>query len=397
MNAIRHYRSPKKQIKKVLFALITGICSSCTTTLDNNFGDYKCEIINVNPGELTKGLSVGEYSIDSICTISFPQNAVYPQINKLIVTDNNIYMLDTDNGHTVYVFETDGRYLRKLGERGRDVNEYIGSPTDFFVSQNGDVYVYDRIGYKIIVFDKQGKVTNIIPTKMNSVHSFGLTSNEKLLYCINEETLEENDNNPALVVCDKKGKVEKELIQFKQRYSFRPSNRTFFSNGDRLSHIPVLSDSILVFKNDSLEKVVRVDFNGHFLMKEMSEIAMDIRNFSKIKDYKGVYEINRYQETDSFVLLQYVYQSRVCFWLYNKTNGKIVNSYNLFEDYCPFREYYLKGNQIIALVETEDVRMLKDYFDSDMGKSHLHKVTSIAHDLLDGKISTPSLFFISLL
>ena len=145
------------------------------------------------------------------------------------------------------MFNLKGQYLYKLGEIGRAKNEYISAPADFFVSQNGDVHVFDSAGQKILIFDKKGNFLKHID--IGWIHSFGLTSNGKYVCCLDNRDIPNEESDPSLLIYDIKSGCKKNLISSKHFQCFLdPNCRTFSFNDNILSHVPLLSDSIIDFK-----------------------------------------------------------------------------------------------------------------------------------------------------
>lgn len=389
----------------------TPVLLSCLSSQNDNdekcdLGDYESITFHIDPRNVTSSLETDQYTIDSVCSLMTPDSIGEFNATKYYVNNEKIYVLDTEVAQTILVFDIFGKYLYKLGGKGRAKNEYIGVPYDFFVAKNGDVHMYDPIGQNMLVFDNNGKYVRNF--RIPWLHSFGLTSNGKYVYCYNY-CIDSPDQkpDPSLLVYDAKLDVKKPLIPSKHfAYYFQPSFRTFFNNDVRLSHVPILSDSVVVFKNDSIEKVVRFDFKCGLLSKDKPEWVRFAANYESPKgvnyaDYHGVEAIYDYQETESLVLMNYGYKSKLISWLYDKRTKKIVQNKNIFpiycSDYCLFSDYILKGNQIIAYVGKENVDVVNEYCESkEFDKSKCNMTSQLLKDFRSGKISVPALVYITI-
>lgn len=386
---------------KLLFCCGMCLIISCSQKDTFILGNYESSTVKMDLGNIGEGLTCESYSIDSVRSLVFPEKIKFYEGYKFVVNKEKIYILDSDVGHTVYVFHKSGKYMYKLGERGRAGNEYIGKPVDFYVDKHENVHVFDRDGQKIIVFDKRGKCSFVLSTIDYFPHSVGLTYNNKYAYCFNNTNKIFKGENPALIIRGMDDEEPHKMIPLNYTYRFCPFEKTFFANGERLSHIPILSDSVLVFCRDSLQKVVHFDFDGQFITNEMLDNAInkenDMKKSDKIDTYNGVHTLKSYQETDSLVLLEYIYQSRNVYWLYNKTKNSIVHSYMLFDDFSPLSYFYLNENQIVSLVDDENVEFWKKYYyETQKGKEQMLKAPLQLRKLLDGEIRTPAIFYISL-
>lgn len=378
------------------------ILVSCSSSQEdgNNLGNYESVAFNIDPEDVTTPLEQDQYTIDSVRSLIVPDSLRTFTVDKFFVNDAKIYIMDSHVLYTVLVFDLDGKYLHKLGGRGRAQNEYPYRPEDFFVSKNGDVHVFDMDGSRILVFNNQGEFIKKIATSW--VYSFGLTSTDKYLYCLDNPEIQGEEPNPALLMFDPYSDSKKALVPSKHyTYRYHPRYITFFRNDTRLSHIPILSDSVIVFKDDVVEKVVRFNFESGFLAKDKPELVIYESKESEknvnYSNYPYVEAIFDYQETDSYILVNYLYQSYLKKWLYNKRNKKIIHGDKLFSGLCVFNDYHLKGNQLIVYVGTENVELLNEYCESEeFDKKEFDKSASQVKALQSGKITAPALFYIKI-
>lgn len=116
----------------ICVSLLVTLLYSCSDTQICELGSHTSITIKIDPENITKSLEVGDYSIDSVCSLAMPNNVKYYSETKFIVKNNRIYVMDSDYNHTIYVFDISGAFMFKLGERGRAAYEYIGGPIDFF-------------------------------------------------------------------------------------------------------------------------------------------------------------------------------------------------------------------------------------------------------------------------
>ena len=370
-------------------------CISCSQSENNNLGNYLSKTIKINPDNVTEGLKIGQYCIDSVCSLSFPDGIELHEITKVFVKNNRIYIMDSRLDKTIFVFDNSGNFLFKAGERGRAKNEYIDGPADFFVDNDDNIHVFDNRAKKILIFNKSGKVGKVIDVIQYFPNSFGMMANKSYIYDFN---LDKFEKNTVLAKCDENNVIKDKLLSRSDSYTFIPSYQTFFANGNRLSHIPLMADSVLVFNADSLEKVVKVDFGGKFIMKENPSLVIDLHKPEEISSYKGVRALLSYQETENLVLLNYVYQSRTCFWLYNKDTKKEVSGPFLFEGLSPFTNYFINGNQIISVISDEHVSINESDvdFDKEIYAKNYNNSSKQVQDIFDGKIKLPAIVFISI-
>lgn len=388
------YSIKKKLVESICFCLVT-ILVSCTSERVITLEKHRVFNVDININEPSKMLTLADYRVDSVKSLDLPDSLRQIEFTKFLVNDDRIYVMDSKSNRTVFVFNNLGQKIFKLGERGRAKNEYQDCPSDFFVDKYKNVHIFDHAGQKVLMFNKYGKINRVVETIDYFPHSFGLTKNNRYAFCI-ADAIRDKENSPALIMSDFNFANLRELLRVSQAYCFRPSEQTFFLNGERLSHIPILSDSVLVFKNDSLDKIVRFNFNCNFLREEKPEFVTDVDKMRFIKNYHGIVGLKRYQETDNYILLEFIYDSTEKIWFYNKKNKKHYYCDGLFEGVYPYLQFYLYNNQIVAFVDNENVDNLKKMSSHPEFIDNLKKSPSQIKDLICGKIRTPAIFYISL-
>lgn len=368
---------------------------SCSLYENNTLGNYQLKTIKIDPEKVSDGLNLCQYRVDSICSLSFPNGMELHEITKLIVKNDRIYIMDSRLDRTIFVFDCSGKFLFKAGDRGRAKNEYIDGPADFFVDNDNNIHVFDNKAEKIIVFDHTGSVCNVIDVRLYYPYSFGMMPNKKYVYDFN---FDKDEENTALAVCDENNIIKDKLLYRSEKYTFVPSSQTFFANANRLSHIPLLADSVIVFNNDTLEKVVKFDFDGKFIMKEAPSLVIDLHEPQEISAYQGVRALLSYQETDNLILLEYIYKSMTNYWLFNKCTKRSISGNFLFEGLSPFHNYYIRDNQIITIVCDESVSIDENdsNFDKKEYNANYEKSSEQIKDMYDGKTKLPAIVYFSI-
>lgn len=84
----------------------------------------------------------------------------FTQVDKLIISDNLIFILDLTGAHHVYVFDLNGKFISRIGVIGDGPNEYrrLG---DFDVTADGDVVLLDRQRKRLFVYSSVGALMGI--------------------------------------------------------------------------------------------------------------------------------------------------------------------------------------------------------------------------------------------
>ncbi len=401
-----------KYLALVVFSML--IFAACSLETPNALGDYKKETITVDSLEAqSKLLTKEQYSIDSVCSLELPQNLEYYSVRKLMVRNNRAYVQINSYENSVYVYDSNGKLLwktgrndvvksvsdsdgkiRKVGKKADAKDEQTVDPADFFVDDDNNLHIFDRGAQKIFVFDSEGKVVKTIYTQRDNPCAVGLMNNGEYMLSFAENTC-----GAALANYDEFGSIKKQLLPFGKKYNLRSANRLFFQNGNRLCHIPLFSDSILVFYNDKLEKVVKVDFKGRFITDVIPDVITgEVKKDEtfKISSFDGVQYISVYQETDSWINVCYALKKLGVERLIRKKTNETFSGNTLFEGLQPFTHLFLLDDKLVFLAQKDMVEYIRRQPRDEKFMEEYNKSAPQVQALIDGKIKAPAIFYISI-
>ena len=135
---------------------------------------------------------------------------LFSTINKLIIKENQIYVLDIWSANSLYVFDDSGVFIRKVGNKGIGPKEYVRL-WDFDVDSSY-IYLYDRAKMQIQKYDLQG---NFIEEKKTPfrLDGFKVLENQKYLFSLAKE-----DNHYQVLLTDSTFHVESSFFPFEKKY-----------------------------------------------------------------------------------------------------------------------------------------------------------------------------------
>ena len=137
-----------------IFILCLFLSLSCTEATKTVYTDSKLKVnLDTIPKEeellLSSFVKREDCSIVLLDTVS---DALMGEINKLSVCEDYIITLDRNVYKGVLTFDKDGRFLRKIGQKGQGPGEYV-SPSDFAYSIDEDkIFVLDSQLRKIMIY-----------------------------------------------------------------------------------------------------------------------------------------------------------------------------------------------------------------------------------------------------
>lgn len=255
-------------------------------------------------------------------------------IDKIIEYENKFYILDKSSAKCVFVFNIDGRFLFRIGNKNQFEN-----PDDLLINKKKqEVNILDGGGKKIARYDLEGKYLGEISLNFLS-KNFELCNDWLAFIGGGQE-----DN---LIVTNPKGKRENSFFPLDQQNKFRLID-PFTNVGDTLLYYKeYLNDTLYRVKKNFVYPSIIIDFGK----KTFTKKAFDsINSIIKIKGdiQKPVVPPDNYMsqiifflENKSFIYFTFQYQGQTNYVIYSKSSKKIKIFSNgiindiMFDEYPP--------------------------------------------------------------
>ena len=242
-------------MNKLLPLLFVTFLFSCSSKENKkSTGDSMLESYNISINEDNSNLNE---SVDFVILDDSCENGLFASISKLIVKNELIYILDEVTS-SIYVFNMDGKFVKKIKHIGRGPGEYIRI-RDFNVDNNC-LYIYDDRTRKLLCYDLQGdKILHEYSTSFFA-RAFYILTNGDFLYI-----LPKDQNHKQIVVTDTTGNLKNEFLDFEKddldihtRHSLlqetslgivysKPESNSFYllskENGDILKQYNIIFDN----------------------------------------------------------------------------------------------------------------------------------------------------------
>jgi hypothetical protein len=148
----------------MMFAFM--IIQGCTHKTPSESTDI-ATTININPRQSSK-IKLSDIIDDiNIIRLETSDSSIIDEILGMKKAGNKYYIKTSDN---VYIFDVDGEFERKLGEKGKGPNEIL-AVTNFYVDDKSHtIELYDGVNSKNILYDITGNV--IQSTKHKYSHGY---------------------------------------------------------------------------------------------------------------------------------------------------------------------------------------------------------------------------------
>lgn len=136
----------------ILFLLIPFLLVSCNKKGENS--NYSCQTICLDQATQIDTIRFSSLFNDAkIITLDSCSQALIGDINRVEILDKYIFLLDRNIAKALFVFNEQGKFVRKIGNIGQGKGEYI-APFDFALDcHKKQIYVLDRQAKKIHTYN----------------------------------------------------------------------------------------------------------------------------------------------------------------------------------------------------------------------------------------------------
>ena len=194
-------RSENSGIKPIVKGNPTAII-----TLFNNKSDYPIEKISLS--EFVDSVKFIKIEATEECFIQYVTSAFFVE-NEIIIIDESI--------GKILVFDNEGHYIRKIGNRGRGPGEYLEITSCDYNKERQTIFVYDDASSKFLLYNITGDFIKEVSTISSDGRPLirdiiSLPNNNYL--CTNEVKPFANDNYSGLWEIDSDGNFVRSLFKY---------------------------------------------------------------------------------------------------------------------------------------------------------------------------------------
>ena len=242
--------------------------------------------------------------VDSISFVPLKateDDALFKMINKCVVVDSCMILLDYFGSSVATVWGLDGTFLCKVGQQGQGPGEY-NRITDIDVA-NGCIYLLDTSRRTIFCYDMSGKYRESFSYngKLEGVNDLIVTNDSCFLLGMDVEL----DQERQVILADKDFNVKEVLLHFDEDVTRGHLNIGSFRRcGESIVYYYPVSDKLYVFSTDG-------QLNQAYDISMGKDIPLDIRtDYYKLSEVRKDRELTYFFETPFFnekLLLSTIY------------------------------------------------------------------------------------------
>lgn len=243
-------------------------------------------------------------------------------IDKILEDDSSFFILDASIAKQVFQFDKQGKFIRKIGLRGRGPGE-IDVPLDFSVSVNG-IFILDRQS-RIHSFDKNGQYLKQFLLPFQALHLDFLKENSLFIY-----SHEKNSNNfHSLVQVNEHYEVISRDFELSNRnLEFLGIQQSFSSGPFGILFSKFYSDTLFNISNNEIHP-------KYVIRNSQSKKELHTLNFEELKtESSKTGSLNNwcFAENSQHLIFTFIDGSEIHYGLYRKDSDKLYRFSSIRDD-----------------------------------------------------------------
>ena len=234
------------------------------------------------------------------------------RIHELQVFDGCIYILDKIIAKGLFVFDNQGRFLRKIGRQGQGPGEYFQLGDFSLDTENGYIFLLD-FGNRIHKYRIDGTYILTIEFQIpRSAIDFIQFHNNKLYASVSAFEAKQDDFM-LMVIDPDNGKILSQLLPLKYNKSWDNRSRTghsFFMS--RLNNPPLYSQlfmDFIVSLEDDITPYIELKSKNLVTERDFANLSNDKlpenTHFQVLQGTSKIWDINSFVEHEDFILFKY--------------------------------------------------------------------------------------------
>lgn len=222
------------------------------------------------------------------------KNCLIGHIDKLIFADHKIFVLDKYISQGVFVFDSDGVFLYRIGNMGKGSEDYLEALDLAIDRKKKQLMLLDLKGRKVNFYDYSGKFNSSVKLPW-FFQSFALINEDKLAFSTSTayNSMRKEVNNHYLVLGSLGGNVASKAFPYQEearRFSYN-SEFPLHVFDDTVYFNPRFSNNIYKISNDGIRGAFQLVFDDGGIPPSQLESISD-EDFTTLRSTKSCFDGN---------------------------------------------------------------------------------------------------------
>jgi len=351
----------------MLLFFFSLLCISCNKKKDNNLDPVRKLYIDFN--------KIVSYDVNNgkIINLEFTDSSMITNIDNIEILNNRNILLKTKN--LGLIFDANGRYLSKVGNRGNSPEEYVNLNSMY---TNGNyISILDIMTRRVLNHDLMGKYKNTtsIKASANGYIPSALCKLKDGNYISNNTFQGEPNKTPACSILDSNYNFVN-AIKGRNLPDGITSYDNFYQFDNEILYWELFSDTIFTIQEfKHISGKYFIDFNEHALKKSerRGKDRYDLIQYSNKKDVvnRVATMIKNVYEDKNYLRFMFAMNKNIYYVKYNKKTNN-VSTYKLEDKkgrflLNPFVKYekgyiYISASSTEAAENNPSLMMINDAF-----------------------------------
>ena len=323
------------RIYMLLFSFVLFSCNEVRRINDN--GVCTIDLDNVQKKESVSFSSLFEAA--GVIVLEMTDNSLLAKIDKIEFIGDSLYVLERGKG--LYLFDEKGKFLRKIGDKGVGLGEYI-SPLDISVDiENKKLYLLDSQTQTILKYSANGDYESSFKLKNEKMFSSRIQYYNGKIYT-DLYTYEGADSKFLLSEVNMKdGKRTSfwlDAVQYNKGWNelFIANQQPFISQYEGKPRFSQLfMDTIFAITKDDIQPYIVLQ-SKNFVTKDYLDSKKETKKaskiFSNLNNTTKIYNICNYLESDRYVYFNYYIRDNLYITFYDKLQKSAYMTQNVVND-----------------------------------------------------------------
>ena len=148
----------KSMKKNILYVLLIFIFIACDLTKEDKKNTVRGDIVSIPITEMeTDYGKLSDFAEDiKMIPLEFSGDCILDKVEKIVMSDSCIFIMERYNQKGIYVFDHSGKYLYRVGNCGQGPDEFVDL-SDFSLNEEQQlIYLYDIMRKKVLIFSFEG-------------------------------------------------------------------------------------------------------------------------------------------------------------------------------------------------------------------------------------------------
>ena len=255
------------------------------------------------------------------------ENSYFGNVTKMRVYQNKIYILDEMHANALFIYTIEGKHIATIGDKkGRGPLEFESVKNFEIDYANNQLAVIDNFGYKIMIYDLEGKFIKRINSEMTVLNTV-LLPNGNILHA--KPTGDYNaplTSNCQIIITGENNQIIKEAFEYDDNKNLNihiPEIITAQFDGG-FNFAPKFRDTIYHVSSESITPKYAINYgDNRKIPKSTINTLSDIRDLYKLIKNGNTCFLGTHVESKDFLYLSLGFPYPI-YVFYNKDIDKTI-------------------------------------------------------------------------